>query len=160
MERTHALSESESCTASNSQCKPHEKKYCYFIFSYFLILFLISYFIVNLISHKSGTDFYVTICMLCFNLLLQVWLFVTLDCSQPGSSVRGILQARVVKLVPFPLPGSCLTQGLKHIPCIGRRVFGVAWVDKMFLVLLFYYIFMFIHDLYLISDKHQFLRKI
>ena len=29
----------------------------------------------------------------------------TRDCSPPGSSVRGILQARILKQMPFPPPG-------------------------------------------------------
>ena len=32
---------------------------------------------------------------------------------------------------------------------LAGRFFGGTWVDKMFLIFPFYYIFMFIHDLYL-----------
>ena len=35
-----------------------------------------------------------------------------MDCSPPGSSVHGILQARILEWVAFPLPGIFLTQGL------------------------------------------------
>ena len=40
---------------------------------------------------------YISVCMLsCFRL---VWLFATLDCRLPGSSVHGILQARILEWV-------------------------------------------------------------
>ena len=35
-----------------------------------------------------------------------------MDCSPPGSSVHGILQARILEWVPFPSPGIFPTQGL------------------------------------------------
>ena len=35
----------------------------------------------------------------------------SMDCSPPGSSVHGILQARVLEWVVFPSPGIFLTQG-------------------------------------------------
>ena len=35
-----------------------------------------------------------------------------MDCSQPGSSVHGILQARVLEWVAIPSPRIFLTQGL------------------------------------------------
>ena len=43
----------------------------------------------------------------------HVWLFATLlDCKLPGSSVHGILQARILEWVAIPLQGIFLTQGL------------------------------------------------
>ena len=41
-----------------------------------------------------------------------------LDYSPPGSSVLGILQARILSGLPFPIPGDFLTQGLN--PCLLR----------------------------------------
>ena len=36
-----------------------------------------------------------------------------MDCSPPGSSVHGILQARKLEWVPFPLPGHLPTPGIE-----------------------------------------------
>ena len=36
-----------------------------------------------------------------------------IDCSLPGSSVRGILQARTLEWVAVPSPGDLPTQGFK-----------------------------------------------
>ena len=38
----------------------------------------------------------------CMHRFSCVWLFVSLDCSLPGSSVRGILQARILEWVATP----------------------------------------------------------
>ena len=43
----------------------------------------------------------------------------SMDCSLPGSSVRGIFQARVLEWVAIPFyRGIFLTQGLNHISYI------------------------------------------
>jgi len=51
----------------------------------------------------------------------------TLDCSLPGSSVHGILQARIQKWVAMPSSrGIFLTQGTNpcfYISCIGNGFF-------------------------------------
>ena len=39
----------------------------------------------------------------------------TLDCGLPGSSVRGILQVRVLEQVPFPPPGDLPDPGVKPV---------------------------------------------
>ena len=36
-----------------------------------------------------------------------------MDCSPPGSSVYGILQARVLEWLPFPSPGDLPDPGIK-----------------------------------------------
>ena len=36
-----------------------------------------------------------------------------MDCSPPGSSVHGILKARILKWVPFPSPGDLPDPGVK-----------------------------------------------
>ena len=42
--------------------------------------------------------------------------------SPPGSSVHGILQARILELVAFPTPGESSQPGIKScISCIGRQ---------------------------------------
>jgi len=35
------------------------------------------------------------------------------DCSPPGSSIHGILQARILSELPFPSPGYLLDPGIK-----------------------------------------------
>ena len=39
-----------------------------------------------------------------------------MDCSLPGSSIHGILQARIVEWVPFPSPGDLPNPGIKPGP--------------------------------------------
>ena len=61
-------------------------------------------------------------------MLSHVRLFATLmDCSLPGSSVHGILQARILAWVAMPSSrGSSQPRGrtcISYIPCIGRQVF-------------------------------------
>ena len=64
-----------------------------------------------------------------------------MDCTLPGSSVRGIFQARILKWVPFSSPGEFLTQGsnlgllhwqLDSLPLSlqGSRIVQVALVVK------------------------------
>ena len=40
-------------------------------------------------------------------------LYDPVDCSPPGSSVHGILQARTLEQVPFPSPGDPPNPGIK-----------------------------------------------
>ena len=59
-----------------------------------------------------------------------------MDCSLPGSSVHGILQARICTELPLPSPGDLVNPGIEpvsHVSCIVRRVFTTnaswdAWV--------------------------------
>ena len=44
------------------------------------------------------------------------------DCSSPGSSVHGILQARILEWVHFLLQGIFPTQGLNSVPLYCRRI--------------------------------------
>ena len=47
-------------------------------------------------------------------------------CSPPGSSVHGILQARILEWTAIPFSGVFQTHGsnrhVQHLTCIGRRV--------------------------------------
>ena len=56
----------------------------------------------------------------------RVWLCDSMDCSLPGSSVRGNLQARILECVAMPSPRGSSTRGnqtrIAYISCIGRRV--------------------------------------
>ena len=64
----------------------------------------------------------------CFYSILQVCptLCDPMDCSPPGSSVHGVLQARVLEWVSMPSSrGSSLSRDQTHISyasCIGRQV--------------------------------------
>ena len=76
---------------------------------------------------KSGFDFYNTILWFPSTFLtcyLVAQLCPTLcdckDCSPPGSSVCGILQAR--RLASFLLPGMILTRDQTCVFCIGRQI--------------------------------------
>ena len=47
------------------------------------------------------------------------------ECRPPGSSVPGILQARILEWLPFPSSGDLPNPGIKptsHVSWIGRRV--------------------------------------
>ena len=47
-------------------------------------------------------------------------LFDTMDCSPPGSSVHGILQARI--LTGSPLPGHLPHPGIEHASLVSRAL--------------------------------------
>ena len=53
----------------------------------------------------------------------EVALCDPMDCSQPGSSVHGILQARIVQWVAIPFSwGSSPRREQTHVSCIGRQI--------------------------------------
>ena len=49
-----------------------------------------------------------------------------MDCSPPGSSVHGILQARILEWLPCPPPGDLPDPGIEpmfsYVSCTGRQV--------------------------------------
>ena len=49
-----------------------------------------------------------------------------MDCSPPGSSVHGILQARILEWLPLPTPGDLPNPGIEPAslasPCIDRQI--------------------------------------
>ena len=49
------------------------------------------------------------------SLVVQLCLILSdlMDCSPPGSSVHGILQARILEWLPFPSPGDLPNPGIK-----------------------------------------------
>ena len=68
-------------------------------------------------------------CFCCFKLLCVlsffsgVWLCSPINCSLPGSSVHGILQARILEWVVIPSArGSSQPRDQIHISCIDRQV--------------------------------------
>ena len=48
-----------------------------------------------------------------------------MDCSPPGSSVHGILQAKIIEWLPFPSPGNLPDPGIKlglpELQVLGER---------------------------------------
>ena len=53
------------------------------------------------------------------------------DCSPPGSSVHGILQARIPECVAIPVSrGSSPSRGLTQAPCIAGRLFTSEPLEK------------------------------
>ena len=82
-------------------------------------------FLPNLsLSNPTGK----TVCdavVLCCAKSLQLYLTLCdpMDCSPPGSSVHGILQARILEWVAMPSSrGSSWLRNQTHIPWIGRQV--------------------------------------
>ena len=59
--------------------------------------------------------------------ILSLWSCATLcgpmDCSLPGSSVLGILQARILEWLPFPLPNSGMEPESLMSPALAGRFF-------------------------------------
>ena len=49
------------------------------------------------------------------SLVVQLCLILSdlMDCSPPGSSVHGILQARILEWLPFPSPGDLTDPGIE-----------------------------------------------
>ena len=49
------------------------------------------------------------------SLVVQLCLSLSdlMDCSPPGSSVHGILQARILEWLPFPFPGDLPDPGIE-----------------------------------------------
>ena len=62
--------------------------------------------------------------------LSRVWLCDPMDCSPPGSSIRGILQARILESVAIFFPrGSSQPRDRTQVSCIsctGRRFFTIS----------------------------------
>ena len=73
--------------------------------------------------------------MLVLFICLVAWLCPTLcepmDCSQPGSSVHGILQARILEWVAFPFSRvSSQPRDWTRISCIVDRYF-IVWATRI-----------------------------
>ena len=63
-----------------------------------------------------------------------VWLFNTMDCSLPGSSVHGILQARILAWVVAPFSrGSSQPRDWTQVSCIAGRFFTI-WATRESLI--------------------------
>ena len=54
-----------------------------------------------------------------------------MDCSLPGSSVHGILQARILEWVPFPSPGDLPDSGIEsESPALAGGFFTTEQPEK------------------------------
>jgi len=110
---------------------PSSHPYCYkwqdFLFSHRWIIFWCVY--VYIYTHIY-VYLYVYICMcVCacvLNHFSRVGLCDPMDCSPPGSSVHGILQAGILEWVAISYSrGASQTRDqicISHVSCIGRRV--------------------------------------
>ena len=62
-----------------------------------------------------------------------------MDCSPPGSSVQGILQARILEWVAFPPPGDLPDPGIEPAslmpPALAGRFFTTSATFQHFLIL-------------------------
>ena len=103
-----------------------------------LLLFLCCWIIIcisnNIVIIKSVIKLFVfritflrpvprSICCCCRSVTeLCLTLYDPMDCSTPGSSVCGILQARILEWIAISLSrGSSRTRDWTHISCIGRQ---------------------------------------
>ena len=75
---------------------------------------------------SSPSDFLLWNCACMLSCFSHVWLCGPMECSRPGSSVHGILQARILEWVAMPSSrGSSQSRDQTHISntsCIGRWV--------------------------------------
>ena len=66
---------------------------------------------------------YVSCACLCAHSLSHVWLCDFMDCSPPGSSVRGIFQARILEQAAISFSrGFSWPRDQSHLFCIGRQI--------------------------------------
>ena len=58
----------------------------------------------------------VCVCVCVYVLVVQMYLSLSdpMDCSPPGSSVHGILQARIMEWVAIPFSSNCSINTSKH----------------------------------------------
>ena len=75
--------------------------------------------------------FFANTMLSCCSLLSHLWfLFDSIDCSLPGSSVHGISQARTLDWVAISFSGgSSQPRDQTHLSCIGRRIFN-HWATR------------------------------
>ena len=74
------------------------------------------------------------LCMyLCAQLVSSVWLCNPIDCSLPGSSVHGILQARILEWVSISFSrGSSQPVSISFTPCKRVLFWALLWVSVWF----------------------------
>ena len=66
----------------------------------------------------------------CAQSLIYVWLWDPIDCSPPGSSVHGILKARILEWVAMPSSkGSSQPRGRTQVSCVAGGFFTI-WATR------------------------------
>ena len=70
-------------------------------------------------SHSSA---YICACVLSCSVVSDSW--NPMDYSQPGSSVHGIFQARILGQVAIPTPGACPNLGIKLSSLVSPALAG------------------------------------
>ena len=89
--------------------------------------------VVNIIAVNIGEQVSIWVCVwVC--VLSHVWLCDPVDCSPPGSSVHGILQARTLEWVAISFSFFFLTQGLNSGLLRGRKIVYHWSTGEAFLV--------------------------
>ena len=80
----------------------------------------------------------------CTESLIHFWLCDPMDCSPPGSSVHGILRARILEWVVIPFSrGSSWPRNGTHISwvsCIGRQI-PYHWITWEALIMTYFRVF-------------------
>ena len=74
-------------------------------------------------EHVVDRGSYILCACVCAQLLSHVWLCNSMDCSPPGSSVHGILQARIWSGLPFTTPRDLPQPGIEPMP-LGSPAFA------------------------------------
>ena len=82
---------------------------------------------------RRGCETGLRLCFIVVQLLSHVWLFCDpVDCSPPGSSVCGVLQARVLEGVAIPFSkGSSQPRDRTCVSCTGRRILNHWAIRKV-----------------------------
>ena len=93
--------------------------------------------------------------VLCTSVHVCVFSHVWLDCSPPGSSVHGILQARILKWVAISYPGDLPNPGIKPTSLVSPAMVGrfltagpPAKSDSVWYIYIFFFRFFFIIGYY------------
>ena len=83
------------------------------------------------INWEIGTDVYALLLLHVLSCFSHVRLFATLwNCSPPGSSVHGILQARLLEWVAFPPPGDLPNPGIKPASLMSPALVGRFFISN------------------------------
>ena len=123
--------------------KPSFQIFCIWFINFVLINLLVAYMVD---SQGSEVAFFCPIrlspkhalsgkkdmpdCVVVIQSPSRVWLCDPMDCSLPGSSVHGILQARVLEWVTIPFSrGSSWPRDWIQVSCIAGRFFTI-WANR------------------------------
>ena len=101
------------------------------LFSFFSFLFFSPFFLTHPPPCSGkGLGWYLYAVCLCVESLSRVWLCDHVDCSPPGSSVHGMLQARILEWVTMPSSReSSQFRDHTQVSCIAGEFFAV-WAPR------------------------------